>query len=244
MIEIRSAVELPAERQPVSFLTSDGIELVGELALPLGGAPEATIVTLHPNPTQGGNMDSHIFRKLANRLPALSQVAVLRFNTRGTSSPRGTSSGSFGDTFTEGPDVRAAVEFAIANGLDNIWLVGWSFGTELILKYGLEIPEVHGFVLLSPPLYRVTPAELARWAGDPRPIIALVPEHDSFLTPEQAVGGFAPIPQIDIRAFADCKHLWVGETQARQVINEVAAIVAPHSTPLPTHYAGAEALGS
>ena len=74
----------------------------------------------------------------------------------------------------------------------------------------------------------------ARWAGDTRPIIALVPEHDSFLTPEQAIAGFAPIPQIDIRAFADCKHLWVGETQARKVINAVAEIVVPRGAALPT----------
>ena len=236
MIEIRSGVELPALRESVRFQTSDGIELVGELSLPLSGKPVATIVTLHPNPTQGGNMDSHVFRKLANRLPALIDVAVLRFNTRGTSSPLGASTGSFGDTQTEGPDVRAAIDFVRSRGLDNIWLVGWSFGTELILKYGLDCAEVTGFILLSPPLYRVQADELARWQGDTRPLIALVPEHDSFLTPEQAVQGFAALPQIEIRAFADCKHLWVGETQARQVIDAVAEIVRPGSSPLPSHW--------
>lgn len=241
MIEVRSGVELPAIRENVTFTTSDGIELVGELSLPAHGEPVATIVTLHPNPTQGGNMDSHIHRKLSNRLPELARFAVLRFNTRGTSSPRGTSGGSFGDTNTEGPDVRAAVGFVLSRGLPNPWLVGWSFGTELILKYGLDIPEVQGFILLSPPLYRVTPAELARWRGDPRPIIALVPEFDSFLTPEQARVGFAPIPQIDIRAFSDAKHLWVGETQARRVIDAVTEIIRPGSTPLPTHWSAADA---
>ena len=222
----------------MSFHTDDGIELVGELALPIDRDPVATIITLHPNPTQGGNMDSHVYRKLANRLPALTGVAVLRFNTRGTSSPLGTSGGAFGDTFTEGPDVRAAVNYAVERGLPNRWLVGWSFGTELILKYGRELADVTGFILLSPPLYRVTPEELSRWQGDTRPLIALVPEFDSFLTPAQAEIGFAPIPQIDIRAFADCKHLWVGETQARQVIDAVAEIVVPGSTPLPTEWDG------
>lgn len=236
MIEIRSGVELPARREAVNFTTSDGVELVGELALPEQGAPLATIVTLHPNPAQGGNMDSHIHRKLANRLPALTQTAVLRFNTRGTSSPRGTSDGEFGDTHTEGPDVRAAVDFVLQRGLPAPWLVGWSFGTELILKYGLDIAEVVGFILLSPPLYRVTPEQLARWQGDPRPLIAMVPEFDSFLTPEQARAGFAMIPQIDIRPFAEAKHLWVGETQARQVIDAIAEVVRPGSAPLPTSW--------
>ena len=36
-------------------------------------------------------MDSHVLRKAAWRLPALAGLAVLRFNTRGTSSLRGTS---------------------------------------------------------------------------------------------------------------------------------------------------------
>ncbi|HLP23607.1 MAG TPA: alpha/beta hydrolase, partial [Microbacteriaceae bacterium] len=116
-MEIRSGVELPARRENVSFVTEDGVELVGELAVPVAQAPVATIVTLHPNPTQGGNMDSHVLRKLSNRLPALVDVAVLRFNTRGTSSPRGASGGAFGDTMTEGPDVRAAVRWAHERGL-------------------------------------------------------------------------------------------------------------------------------
>ena len=57
--------------------------------------PVATLVTLHPLPTAGGFMDSHILRKAAARLPALADLAVLRFNTRGTTSPRGTSEGAF-----------------------------------------------------------------------------------------------------------------------------------------------------
>ncbi|HLP22729.1 MAG TPA: alpha/beta hydrolase, partial [Microbacteriaceae bacterium] len=121
-------------------------------------------------------------------------------------------------------------------GLPNVWLLGWSFGTELILKYGRELPDVRGFILLSPPLYRVTAEELARWRGDSRPLRAFVPEFDSFLTPTQARSGFAPIGHIDIVPFAECKHLWVGETQARQVIDAVAETVVPGSSPLPTEW--------
>ena len=93
--EIRGGVVLPARREDVELHTADGLTLVGELALPLEGEPVATLVTLHPLPTHGGFMDSHILRKAAARLPALAGVAVLRFNTRGTSSPRGTSEGAF-----------------------------------------------------------------------------------------------------------------------------------------------------
>lgn len=235
-IEIRSAVELPARRERIRLTTEDGLQLIGELAVPLDAEPVATLVTLHPNPRQGGNMDSHVFRKMANRLPALAQLAVLRFNTRGTSSPLGTSEGSFGDTDQEGPDVRAAVEAVLTRGLPHPWLVGWSFGTELALKYGPDIPDVDGVILLSPPLYRVTAEELARWNGDPRPVTALVPEFDTFLPPDQARERFAAVPTIDVRAFAGCKHLWVGETQVRQVIDAVVGIVNPAALPLPTKW--------
>ena len=81
-IEIRGGVELPARRENIELHTADGLTLVGELALPLDREPVATIVALHPLPTHGGFMDSHIIRKAAARLPALADIAVLRFNFR------------------------------------------------------------------------------------------------------------------------------------------------------------------
>src|SRR6188768_4160071 len=103
-MEIRGPVLLPARREDVELETSDGLTLVGELAMPMDGDPVATLVTLHPLPTAGGFMDSHILRKAAARLPALADLAVLRFNTRGTTSPRGTSDGSFGQGIDERAD--------------------------------------------------------------------------------------------------------------------------------------------
>ena len=86
-VEIRGGVNLPAIREEIELLTDDGLTLVGELAMPLGSNPVATLVTLHPLPTAGGFMDSHILRKAAGRLPTLANIAVLRFNTRGTKPP-------------------------------------------------------------------------------------------------------------------------------------------------------------
>jgi hypothetical protein len=42
MSEIRASTVLPARRAPVSLHTSDGLSLVGELALPAGRDPVAT----------------------------------------------------------------------------------------------------------------------------------------------------------------------------------------------------------
>lgn len=156
------------------------------------------MITLHPLPTHGGFMDSHVYRKASYRLPALAGVAVLRFNTRGTQSPRGTSDGQFEEGVGERYDVEAAVRFAVDRGLPNRWLVGWSFGTELALMYGAVEPvasQIQGAVLLSPPLHRATDVHLKEWASSGKPLTVLVPEHDDYLQPAEAAQRFSLVPQ-------------------------------------------------
>ena len=240
LLEVRGGVQLPARREDVELRTSDGLTLVGELALPVERQPVATLVTLHPLPTHGGFMDSHVLRKAAGRLPALADLAVLRFNTRGTSSPRGASDGSFGDGVSESEDVAAAMDLVAARGLPHPWLVGWSFGTELALKYGRE-HAIDGVILLSPPLRRTTPAELSEWSGSDIPVIAVIPEFDDYLRPEQAAEKFASVPHASVIPIEGGKHLWVGETQVRQVLTEIVRAVNPAALPLPAEYADAEA---
>lgn len=234
-IEIRGGVELPARREDITLETSDGLTLVGELALPLERDPVATLVTLHPLPTAGGFMDSHILRKAAARLPALANIAVLRFNTRGTSSPRGTSEGVFGDGIAESADLAAAMAFVARRALPAPWLLGWSFGTELALKYGLDHP-IAGAILLSPPVRRTTDAELGRWASATVPLIALIPEFDDYLRPEAARARFAGVPNTTLVAVEDGRHLWVGEKQTSRVLTEIVSAVNHSALPLPTHW--------
>ena len=136
---------LPGRRSPVSLRTEDGLDLVGELALPARRDPAATLVCLHPLPTHGGMMDSHILRKAANRLPALADLAVLRFNTRGTASDHGTSEGEFGGGEPNGTTWRPPSSTRPPPGCPNRWLLGWSFGTELALKWG-NVPGRSGRV--------------------------------------------------------------------------------------------------
>lgn len=233
MPEIRASTVLPARRRDVELTTADGLTLVGELALPADRPPVATLVCLHPLPTHGGMMDSHVIRKASYRLPALAGVAVLRFNTRGTSSERGTSEGRFGEGEDERHDVAAALDLVRAEGLPRPWLLGWSFGTELALKWGHD-PLVTGLLLLSPPLRRTGDADLDAWAGDPRPVVALVPELDDFLRPPEARERFARVPHAEVVAVPGAKHLWVGEPYVRIALDEVVRRVAPEAYPLPT----------
>ena len=236
MAAIRANSVLPARREAVTLHTADGLELVGELSLPLDRDPVATLVCLHPLPTHGGMMDSHVIRKAAFRLPALAGVAVLRFNTRGTSSVQGTSQGSFDDGDAERFDVAAAIEYAEFHDLPNLWILGWSFGTDLALMHGLD-PAVHGAILLSPPLRYSGPEHLAAWAASGKPVTALVPEHDDYLQPPEARERFAAVPQAEVLGIDGAKHLWVGD--AETVLDLVVERVAPGvDVPLPTEWDG------
>ncbi|WP_230113639.1 alpha/beta hydrolase [Microbacterium oxydans] len=234
-MEIRGPIELPAQREDIVLETADGLRLVGELALPESDAPVATLVTLHPLPTAGGFMDSHILRKAAGRLPALADLAVLRFNTRGTTSPRGTSDGAFDGGAAEQFDVAAAMAFVKNRSLPRPWLLGWSFGTELALKYGRQ-HDIEGVILLSPPLHRATDQEVAAWAETDVPVVVLVPEFDDYLRPAEATERFASIPHATLIAVEGGKHLWVGENQTRRVLTEIVAAVNPTALPLATHW--------
>ena len=237
MTEIRASTVLPAIRKPVTLRTADGVDLVGELALPERADPVATLICLHPLPTAGGMMDSHLLRKASYRLPALANLAVLRFNTRGTTSDRGTSEGAFDDAEAERFDLAAAVDFAVARGLPELWLVGWSFGTEVALKWGSADPRIAGAILLSPPLKRAGDADLDRWAASGKPLVALVPELDDYLRPEPARERFARVPKATVIGVENAKHLWVGEPYVRIVLNEIVRAVNPAvPTPLPVEY--------
>lgn len=227
-VAVRASTILPAVRENIELKTADGLTLVGELAMPADGIVKATLITLHPLPTHGGFMDSHVYKKAAYRLPALAGIAVLRFNTRGTASPRGTSEGAFAEGIGERLDVEAAVQFAVDRGLPNRWLIGWSFGTELVLKYGAVPPVaelVEGAVLLSPPLHRADDVDLKMWASQGKPLTVLVPELDDYLQPPAATERFALVPQARLVAVDGAKHLWVGEKYAGRALNEIASTV-------------------
>ena len=236
MPPIRANTVLPAERRPLRLETADGLTLVAELALPLDRPPVATLLCLHPLPTQGGSMDSHLLRKAAWRLPALAGFAVLRINTRGTESAEGRSEGAFDGGESERYDVAAAIEYADFHDLPSPWLVGWSFGTDLVLRYGCD-PVVCGAVLFSPPLRFSSEADLDSWARFGRPLTAIVPEFDDYLQPEAAQKRFARVPQARVVPVAGAYHLFVGRTEdAFDALVDAVMDGKGIHTPLPRTY--------
>ncbi|MDR2567236.1 MAG: alpha/beta fold hydrolase [Bifidobacteriaceae bacterium] len=229
---------LPAERRPFEVVTADRVRLVGELALPPDGrVARATLILLHPLPTEGGSMDSHLLRKAAWRLPALADLAVARFNTRGTGSALGRSEGRFDGGAAEREDVIAVVGHVVGLGLPKPWLVGWSFGSELALMHGARLP-VEGVIAISPPLKKTRSEHLIQWAAARKPVTALVPERDQFLKPAEARARFAMVPGAKVVEGPDAVHLWIGEKAVRQVLDAIVDVVAPGVGPLPTTWDG------
>lgn len=232
---IRPSTVLPALRTPIHVITSDGVDLIGEVSAPLSFSKGA-ILCLHPLPTAGGMMDSHVFKKAANRLPAMAQITVVRFNSRGTTSAAGSSTGVFDNGDAEAMDVQAMLAYCFDTlNLENLWVVGWSFGSDLALRHAKDLRH-KGLILLSPPLRTTSDEDLVYWNTDPRPISALVPEFDDYLKPDQARVRFAIVPTIKIVAIEGAKHLWLGEPFVNRVLSEISSIVTGDSLSLPHNF--------
>ena len=230
---IRPSTILPALRAPITIKTSDGLNLIGEVATPKGEI-SGSLLMLHPNPSGGGMMDSHIYKKAANRLPAMAGIQIIRFNTRGTTSEAGSSDGQFDQGISEKLDVLAAIDYCFDKlQVKDLYVIGWSFGTELALKYAHD-RRIKELILLSPPMIATSDEDLEFWKEDGRPITALIPEHDDYLKPEAAMLRFSEVGNIKQINVDGAKHLWVGEPMVYLVLSEIVKVIAPSRLPLPT----------
>jgi len=232
---VRPSSVFEATRTPFHVLTEDGVDLIGEVAAPIG-ASKGGILCLHPLPTAGGMMDSHVFKKAANRLPAMAGITVVRFNTRGTTSEVGSSTGDFDNGVSERFDVEAMLRYCFETlKIENLWVTGWSFGTDLALQHAKD-PRHKGLILLSPPLRTTTDSQLQYWNTDPRPITAFVPELDDFMQPDSARKRFAVVPTLKVLAVDDARHLWIGEPSVNRILSEITSIVTGVPTTLPLEF--------
>ncbi len=237
MTRIGANSVLPALRERFHVTTADGLTLHGELALPDWCEPVATLICVHPLTTEGGSMESHLYRKISWRLPALTGLAVVRFNMRGAGAGANASEGAFDECRGEGLDLGAVLAWTQRRELPQPWLVGWSFGTDVVLRFGDRDP-VEGAFLLSPPLRFTDESDLARWAASGRRLIVMVPEHDDYLRPEAAAARFAAVPQAQLVTADDAGHLWIGERHVQKVLGEIATVVTPAASPLPNEWDG------
>jgi alpha/beta superfamily hydrolase len=229
---IRPSTVLPANRTPFTIKTSDGLNLIGEVATPIGEVT-GSLLMLHPNPSGGGMMDSHIYKKAANRLPAMAGIQIIRFNTRGSESEAGKSEGEYDQGKSEEQDVLAALEYCFEElKIKDLYVIGWSFGTELALQYARD-KRIKELILLSPPMLSTTDEDLDFWIKDGRAITALIPELDDYLKPDAAKLKFSRVKNLKQIDVAGAKHLWVGEPMVYLVLSEIVKVIAPSRLPLP-----------
>ena len=122
-----------------------------------------------------------------------------------------------------------------AAGLPRLWLLGWSFGTELVLRWGND-PAVEGRSCCR---RRCTGrATRTSTPGPPRAsrLVVLVPGLDDYLRPPEARDRFARVPQAELIAVERAKHLWVGEPCRPYRAGEIVRRVNPAAWPLPTEW--------
>jgi alpha/beta superfamily hydrolase len=186
----------------VTLHTEDGVDLHADYAAPEAAIPSAAAVLLHPHPLMGGDLHATVPSALATALPEAG-VAVLRFDFRGA----GGSGGSHGGGGPEALDVLAALVW-LHRELDlPVWLVGWSFGADVSLQVLHE--AVAGWVAVTPPLASVDLDAMAA-AGDPRPKLLLVAEHDQFCDPVTARSRTSGWTTTDVVTIPGTDHFLAG----------------------------------
>ena len=163
----------------------------------------------------------------------MAGIQIIRFNTRGSESEAGKSEGEYDHGKSEEQDVFAALDYCF-NELKtkDLYVIGWSFGTELALQYARD-KRIKELILLSPPMLSTTDEDLDFWIKDGRVITALIPELDDYLKPDAAKLKFSRVKNLKQIDVAGAKHLWVGEPMVHLVLSEIVKVIAPSRLPLP-----------
>ncbi|HEX3542589.1 MAG TPA: alpha/beta fold hydrolase [Acidimicrobiales bacterium] len=151
--------------EPVT-ITSGRLALAGYLAKPSTstGSARYGLIISHgfPEASQSADAAGKTFPELADRLARDAEWTVLTFNFRGTGESQGDF--SLGGWLA---DLRAAVDFLLGReGVEGVWLCGFSAGGTLSICAAGEDERVRGVAALA------APADFNDWAADPRRFLA------------------------------------------------------------------------
>lgn len=144
----------------------------------IGDTPCPTVLILHPDPLQGGSLNSKIVYTIYQAFKNTG-FNVMRLNFRGV----GRSQGSVQD-FVKSPEQAGIADAAAA--LDwlhteyphtpHYWIAGFSFGSWIAMHLLMRRPEIEGFVAVAPP---ATNRSFDFLNPCPIPGIFIQPEKDS-----------------------------------------------------------------
>jgi len=202
---------LPVTHRTTHFASSDGVDLVGDLALP--DAPTLAAIVCHPHPQYGGNRFNNVVTALFGALPEAG-IAAFRFDFRA----------EFAEGRGEQLDAVAALD-TLADEVPGVALaaIGYSFGAMIAL--GLDDERVTALGLVAPPL------AMAPDVGAPHVrTLVLTPAHDQLSPPSVSapvVAGWGPIAEHRVIESAD--HSLVGRTAtvADQIVRWLRVGLSP-----------------
>ncbi len=199
----------------VSFQTA-GLSFEGVVAQPdATGGPWPGVVICHPHPQHGGSMHNNVVLALALGL-AEEGFVTLRFNFRGV----GDSEGEHGEGETEYQEVLGALDLIKAwpDTHGKTGLVGYSFGSGVILRHEQLHQEADAIALVSPALRYVSGSPLKERKT---PALVVAGDRDRLVEPDLLSGeldSFALPPESHI--FEGVDHFWYGHEE--RLVPEVA----------------------
>ena len=210
-------------RQSAVSFKAKGMNFEGIVATPDDvGSPAPGVVICHPHPLFGGNMDNNVVIALSFSLVEQG-FATIRFNFRGV----GNSDGEHSKGEKEHEEVLGAFELLKAwPGVDGrkLGLVGYSFGTSVILGNSAVQKKAKSIALVSPNIRALsdTPLKKAK-----TPTFIITGSRDKLVEAEglqDNLDAFAKPPQFEVINGAD--HFWGG--MERQAVGPVAEFFVQH----------------
>ncbi len=208
-------------RQSAVSFKAKGLNFEGIVATPdeMGG-PMPGVVICHPHPLFGGNMDNNVV--IAVSLSLVEQgFATIRFNFRGV----GNSDGEHTKGEQEYQEVLGAFELLKAwPNVDGrkLGLVGYSFGTSVILGNSAVQKKAKSIALVSPNIRALSDTPLKK---SKTPTFIITGSRDKLVEAEDLqtnLDAFANKPQFEVINGAD--HFWGG--MERQLVGPVAEFFA------------------
>lgn len=195
----------------VSFQTA-GLTFEGVVAQPdAQGGPWPGVVICHPHPLYGGSMHNNVVMALAFGL-AEEGFVTLRFNFRGV----GESEGEHTQGESEYEEVLGALDLIKAwpDTQGKIGLVGYSFGSGVILRHETLYNEADAVALVSPGLQYIGESPLK---SQQLPALIVAGDRDRRVDPELLTTELKTFDrEPESKVFEGVDHFWYGQ-EARLV---------------------------
>ncbi len=189
----------------VSFQTA-GLSFEGVIAQPdATGGPWPGVVICHPHPLHGGSMHNNVVLALALGL-AEEGFVTLRFNFRGV----GDSQGEHGQGETEYQEALGALDLIKAwpDTRGKTGLVGYSFGSGVILRHDALHKEADAVALVSPALRYVSGSPLKTRK---LPALVVAGDRDRMVEPDRLADELKTFDrEPESRIFEGVDHFWYG----------------------------------